>query len=135
MYTVKSKGTACLLYLKYLFTLVAFESFNGDCLEGENIELFSCEEGGKKESETPGHTFLSLWFHSVQLQLTEEPECTYCRVPRDIHHNGRHAYSHISIKERTGITLKHFVQKLRAIPHTFPICPPFPETRLKIVFL
>lgn len=34
MYTVKGKGTVCSLNLKYLFTLMALESFNVDCLKG-----------------------------------------------------------------------------------------------------
>lgn len=136
MYSVKSKGTVCLLCLKYLFTLVAFESFSGDCLEGGKYGVVLMWGMKKKESETPGHTFLSLWFYSVQLHPTEEPECTYCRVPRDIHHNGWHVYSHISIKERIDITLKHFVQKLKAIPPTLSfISASLPGARLKIVFL
>lgn len=34
MYTVKGKGTVCLLYLKYLFTLMALESLNVDGPKG-----------------------------------------------------------------------------------------------------
>lgn len=34
MYTVKGKGTACLLNLKYLFTLMDLESFNVECSKG-----------------------------------------------------------------------------------------------------
>lgn len=56
----------CLLYLKYVFVLMALESFSVDCLRGKNIELCKCVCVSRcvclreKKKDIPGHTFLSL---------------------------------------------------------------------------
>lgn len=59
MHSVKAKGTVCLLYLKYLFTLVALESLNVDYLGWGGIELCSCV---RERERYLGHTFLTLGF-------------------------------------------------------------------------